>query len=171
MTRSGAPASTLSTCKYFHVMEFLHERSANKPTESNVDLSVYCGNTQDGLSEETALLAAEPVLPSPIMSSTVTNCSSNSMLQTPLSQKSQKRKSPSTKECPEDSRFLAQLKSLDDRVLNSFEKNEVCEMTSFCNSLIPRMKGLPPRKRSLARLKIEQILFEIEYGSVDTDST
>ena len=36
MTRSGAPASSLPTCKYFEVMAFLHERTTNKPTESNL---------------------------------------------------------------------------------------------------------------------------------------
>ena len=36
MTRSGAAASSLPQCKYFHQMKFLHEKTANQPTESNI---------------------------------------------------------------------------------------------------------------------------------------
>ena len=38
MTRSGAAASNLPKCRLFDQMAFLHEKSANKPTESNVDI-------------------------------------------------------------------------------------------------------------------------------------
>ena len=36
LTRSGAKASILPKCKYFEQMAFLHEKTGNKPTESNV---------------------------------------------------------------------------------------------------------------------------------------
>ncbi|XP_046841156.1 uncharacterized protein LOC124435262 [Xenia sp. Carnegie-2017] len=39
MTRSGAPAGCLPTCKYFELMRFLHEKTSNLPTHSNVDIS------------------------------------------------------------------------------------------------------------------------------------
>ena len=38
MTRSGAAASNLSKCKFFDQVIFLHEKSANKPTQSNLDI-------------------------------------------------------------------------------------------------------------------------------------
>ena len=38
LTKSGAPASSLLKCNYFEVMRFLHDRTANKPTESNLCL-------------------------------------------------------------------------------------------------------------------------------------
>ena len=37
-TRSGAAASTLPKCKFFEQMAFLHEKIANKATESNVGI-------------------------------------------------------------------------------------------------------------------------------------
>ena len=40
MTRSGAPASVLPQCKFFEQMRFLHEKTANKPTESNITPTV-----------------------------------------------------------------------------------------------------------------------------------
>ena len=39
LTKTGAAASTLPTRKYFEIMNFLHERISNKPTESNVELA------------------------------------------------------------------------------------------------------------------------------------
>ena len=36
MTRSGAAAAMLLKCNFFEQMAFLHEKSANKPTESNL---------------------------------------------------------------------------------------------------------------------------------------
>ena len=38
LTKSGAPASALPKCNYFEVMQFLHDKTANKPTESNLCL-------------------------------------------------------------------------------------------------------------------------------------
>ena len=38
MTRSGAAASSLPKCKYYEQMEFLHEKTANMVTESNIIL-------------------------------------------------------------------------------------------------------------------------------------
>ena len=38
LTKSGAPASSWPKCNYFEVMRFLHEKTINKPTESNLCL-------------------------------------------------------------------------------------------------------------------------------------
>ena len=40
MTKSGAPASSLPQCKYFEQMRFLHEKTANKPTDTNITLDI-----------------------------------------------------------------------------------------------------------------------------------
>ena len=36
MTRSGAAACSLPKCKYFEKMRFLHEKTVNRPTKSNI---------------------------------------------------------------------------------------------------------------------------------------
>ena len=58
------------------------------------------------------------------------------------------------------------MKDLDNRIVDSLEeKNKtICEMSSFCNSLIHVLQGLPIKKARLAKLKINQLLFEIEFG-------
>ena len=44
MTRSGAPASVLPQCKFFEQMRFLHDKTANKPTESNISHAAMEGS-------------------------------------------------------------------------------------------------------------------------------
>ena len=51
MTRSGAAASSLPKCKYFEQMRFLHENTANRPTESNmfqVETALQSADVLDG---------------------------------------------------------------------------------------------------------------------------
>ena len=33
----------------------------------------------------------------------------------------------------------------------------------FCKSIAPTLRGLPPRKSKLAKLKIQELLFNIEF--------
>lgn len=40
MTRSRAAAASFPRCKYFEQMAFLHEKSANKSTESNLQIAI-----------------------------------------------------------------------------------------------------------------------------------
>ena len=53
MTRSGAPSSVLPQCKFFEQMRILHDKTANKPTESNIshaamDVSVVSESSSQG---------------------------------------------------------------------------------------------------------------------------
>ena len=38
----------------------------------------------------------------------------------------------------------------------------------FCLSIVPTLKRLPPKKRQLAKLKIQQLLFDLEFGDSDS---
>ena len=40
---------------------------------------------------------------------------------------------------------------------------EICEDTMFCESLIPVLKSLPLRKKRLAKVKINQLLYDTEF--------
>ena len=40
-----------------------------------------------------------------------------------------------------------------------------CEYSYFCNSLLPRLKKLPPKTRAAVRMNIEQVLFQAELPS------
>ena len=34
----------------------------------------------------------------------------------------------------------------------------------YCRSLVPTLKRLPPRQNRIAKIKISQLLFELEFG-------
>ena len=52
-----------------------------------------------------------------------------------------------------DNLFLKKMKELDNRIVDSLEeKNKtICEMSSFCNSLVPVLQRLPIKKARLAK--------------------
>ncbi|XP_065641180.1 uncharacterized protein LOC124815057 [Hydra vulgaris] len=160
LTRSGAGAFCLLKCKYFDQIAFLHEKSSNKPTVSNVKSTSECTNSKN-LNESNASLTTE-----------LTTLPIISQLSIPADDSSEKckdvrinKKQKSVIE-KSDNFFLKQMKDLDNRLIDSLEeKNKtVCEMSAFCNSLNPVLQGLPIKKARLAKLKINQLLFEIEFG-------
>ena len=46
----------------------------------------------------------------------------------------------------------------------SRETEELCKDTMYCKSLIPVVKGFPVKQKCLARMKIDKLLYELEFG-------
>ena len=44
-----------------------------------------------------------------------------------------------------------------------FKNDDADEETNFAKSIIPVLKGLPVKKKRLAKTKINQLLYEIEF--------
>lgn len=153
MTRSGAPASVLPQCKFFEQMRFLHEKTANKPTESNItptvmDVSVVNeGNLANTATTNTTSPAMkrksddQPVIP-------------------PLSSRH------ATKSSRQDAIDLAILKQLDktDKRIEETNEEVTDEVSLYCKSLIPTIRALPLKKKRMAMIKIRQTLFDIEFS-------
>ena len=58
------------------------------------------------------------------------------------------------------------MKQLDDRVLGCIEK-EKNEAASFCESLVPVLQSFDTKKLRLAKVKINKLLFDMEYPNED----
>ena len=131
LTKSGAPASTPPTCKYFDIMRFLHDRSANKPTESTV-MEI---NSDTPLTAATSVseTSIEPGLPS---------TSSDSQNGDTMRKRKMKRK---YSEEDNDDKFLKRMSLLDEKVVSSINETK-CEAASFCQSLVPVLKGFDKKK-------------------------
>ncbi|XP_066925540.1 uncharacterized protein [Clytia hemisphaerica] len=140
-----------ATCNFFNELQFLKDTLLNKQTDSNLMISNE--NKENEASVETdnenALADVTPVKP------------------LPSNKKSRKRNHPQAAESlekvsPIDLTILETMKSLkkddDDDELKERDGNHW-----FCMSLVDTLKALPPRKNALAKLKIQQTLFEIEY--------
>ena len=159
MTRSGAAASNLPKCRFFDQMAFLHEKSANKPTESNVDIvpdfASPSFHSQHSIS---------PLSPS------VSSCSSELILT-----ENRKRLSCTRPSIPKKARIKNQndesLSQLSQSLVEcgkmlkkSMEDVEEDETTLFCRSLTPIMKELPIKENRRAMIKIKTLLFNMKYG-------
>lgn len=177
MTRSGAAASALPKCKFFDVMMFLHDRVSNKPSESNLPETVSrVRYSMDDTNDTQLSLCSSPSpasssAPSPLPADTIPvqkqmkrnfPASSQSTSSTPLPKK---QKADIQKM---DEQFFTTMKTMNDDLIASIPKSreteELCEDTMYCKSLIPVMKGLPVRQKRLARMKIDKLLYEIEFG-------
>lgn len=154
--KSGAMFSSLPRCKYFDAMQFLHSIVVDQPVMGRVvnsqltdpklvHQSVPISTLKvDGElmskalnAENVAILTPEGNLTSPTLNSTSSN----------------KRKSTG------------------DHDYHSYSVEETLkeddEATSFCISLIPQMKALPLKKLRYAKCKINELLFDLEYGTLN----
>ncbi|XP_047146243.1 uncharacterized protein LOC124819091 [Hydra vulgaris] len=158
MTRSGAAASNLPKCKFFDQMTFLHEKSANKPTESNVDIvpdvaspssfHSQCSFTKS--SPSTSSFSSELIL--------TENRKRLSHTRSPI-QKKARIKNQNDESLSQLSQSLVEC----DKILKkSMEDGEEDETTLFCRSLIPIMKELPIKENRRAMIKIKTLLFNMK---------
>ena len=156
MTRSGAAAAMLPKCKFFEQMAFLHEKSANKPTESNLS----------PMEAGFVVQADEPQFSMPSPSGSVaSSCSA-----TATSSKKIKRKiTPHTKKTRTDlseSDLSKSLVDCDELLKKSISEDED-EDSLYSRSLIPIMRELPKKQKRLAKIKISQLLFDFQYSEDD----
>jgi len=149
LTRSGSGHSKLPSCKYFNNLLFLKDSLVPVSTGSN-----FTNEDEDDIS-----LSIEVQEQSPSPSGTLHHS-------TPA-----KSMTSSKKSRKDDLQgFLTKsLQKVDEQISNIAQESKKEDNMSdsdflFCVSLVHRLKTLPPRKNRLARMKIEQLLFEIEYG-------
>ena len=130
MTRSGAAAVNLRKCQYFDKMAFLHGKSANKVTETN--LSQPSTFSTEVFTEENQC--------SPLSSP----CSSNSS-NFDISKTSTKSK----KRCTDSMQLDALAQSLQDcdKMIQRSLIDENDEDYLFCRSLVPMLKKFPQREK------------------------
>lgn len=152
MTRSGAAASSLPKCKYFEQMRFLHEKTANRPTESNI------------IQAETALQSEDvldgPLAPQISVRPVVLNGTKRKASDTPSSCGSQGYKNRQERF---DNAILKELESTNNAIKSVVTTDNEDEVSLYCKSLIPIISSFPVKKKRLAMIKVSQLLFELEF--------
>ena len=144
MTRSGAAAVNLPKCQY--QMAFLHEKSVNKVTETN--LSQPSTFSTEVLTEENHC--------SPLSSP----CSSNSSI-FDTSKKITKNKKRRTDSMQPD--VLTQsLQDCEEMIKRSLT-DENDEDYLFCRGFVPMLKEFPQSEKGRAKIKIMQLIYELQY--------
>ena len=187
-TRSGAGNNKpLPTCNYFAELSFLSGSVSNRSVDSNIPTSILTplsspqslvGNpltvsTQspvstlaedetDDISERNSISLSSPV------DRAFESCTSSQTIKTPIPKKTRKRHFVDN-----DNADILLVKALD-KHLNQTEsvnppvkqkQEEVDDNRLFCLSLVETLKGLDPRKNVLARIKIQQVLFDVKFDS------
>ncbi len=128
-------------------MNFLHERISNKPTESNVELATSTPRLAT-LVFDTSM---ETGVPTP---------SRDIQIENSLPRKTIKRK-PSAEQNNDDE-FFKRMSLLDEKVISSMNETK-CEATSFCQSLVPVLQSFDKKTLRKAKVKINQLLYDIEF--------
>lgn len=154
LSKSGAAASALPICKYFEAMRFLHDKTSNLETHSNVDLEIQpVSNNSFDLSSS---LQYQDPIPSPSSCSSISDDA-----------KCPKRKRATIEH---NDPFLEQVKSMDEKMINYLaktkdkeENNEKDEAELFCSSLIPVLRDMNKKQLRLAKLKVQQLLYDLQY--------
>jgi len=162
MTRSGAAASSLPTCKYFAQMSFLYGSVGNRPTESNL-----CN----------LMTPPSTVTQSPD-TQTEADPSTSAMTET-VERETHANKRPISRDLFSNNRSrnrmnrdvaeLMLLKQLNesDMMCKKMTEEDDDEDLLFCRSLVPILKEIPTKKRRLARIKMSQLLFDMQYSEED----
>ena len=154
LSKSGAGASRLPTCKLFEQLLFLKDTLLNRPTESNID-AITTNDVPELLTPETNDLGSEL----PVSDYEITP---------------QKRKKPAEGA----KKKVDRRDSIDYLLVNALTKTSEANQIStgkitkddensnslFCRSLIPILDGLPDRENRLAKIEIQQILVKYEFG-------
>ena len=141
LTKSGAPASSLPKCNCFELMRFLHDKTANKPTESNLCLPNDTFHVSEKQNYATTLT------------------------EIPRENRPGKRKNrnPETTQKVTDAELLHQLRKVDAQLEEGQRESEDCEDALYCKSLVLIMKALPLKKKRHAKIKISQLLFDLKF--------
>ena len=142
LAKSVAPASSLPKYNYFEVMRFLHGKTASKPAESNLCLP---NDTPHASQKQN-------------YATTITEMSGENR------PGKRKNRNPETTQKVTDAELLHQLKKVDAQLEKGLRESEDCENALYCKRLVPIMKALPLKKKRLAKIKISQFLFDLEFN-------
>ena len=190
MARSGAAAHTLPCCKYFEQLKFIQDKIMNKETDSNIDLSLISPPSSSTMTVSSPHTSGNNPFPSSPSTTSINlavtdksfspcspeNINPENMLKCKLSPEGSssynKKKVKEMTTANMDLRLLQTLQDmnqttksiLDDGKNESVREPEVDDAdTLFCKSIIPSLSALEPRKNSLAKIKIQELLYQLEF--------
>ena len=166
ISKSGSGTFKTPTCRYYSQVSFLRGVVTNQQTISNVTLPT--------LPPESASPSdlARKSSPAPLFTSTSSYEADDFRSTEPsfevLSRKgntSVEGKSTSAKCC----KRAPSMDPVESFLIGNIQKNAASKRNDddpddlFCRSLVATLKRLPQKKTQMARLKIQQLLFDIEY--------
>ena len=154
-TRSGAGRKTLPTCNFFEELAFIRDTVSKRKCETN--LTTFRSDELD--SESVSFESNDFTAPiSPGNTSAVSATSSKSST-------SRKRKSQQQFQTEVDTMIYDALKKDALKVEDQVDVKLDDPNKLFCLSLVDELKSLNHQQNILARIKIQQVLYDIRYLS------
>ena len=154
--KSGAAASVTPKCKYYDQLMFMFDKTSNKSTTSNTNIEIAeSSNGADQMNNQETVPGEKM---STLKRKEATAEAENQVK--PI--KSAKGKSDISLAMV-DSMLVKALGDLDKKEKNSVDPEEIDGDVSFCQSLVPILKSLTQRKNRQAKLKIQQVLYDLEF--------
>ena len=143
--RSGAGSSKLAKCRHFNPLSFVHSTVTSQGTDGNIDIG-FCENQND---IESSNEISED-------SRTTTNSHSTISISNAIDTCQAKNKSKRKSENIIDVQLRESLNNVNDAVKTNSD-------LLFCRSLADSLRGLTPGKNKISRMKIQKVLFEVEF--------
>ena len=144
MSKSGSGYSKPATCRYINQLEFLRDAISNRPTHSNIPVSRH-------------VEISPPPSPAPF---------SPAVYSTPQAPPAEKI--PLATIVPNKKKKKVEIDQLEDFLIKSIkdkqgEKQVDDEEDLFCKSIAHTLRRLDTKSKQLAKIKIQQLLFELEF--------
>lgn len=164
-TKSGAASTKLATCRHFNLLSFLYSTVISQATESNVEIPCVENESNFGTPGNSEVAAGEATPARRSIDMTISSGSNSNSSASCQPRGKTKRKS----EDVIDTQLRESLNNVNDAVKaiagassNEFNRNEMDSDMYFCQSLVSSLRSLPPRKNKLARIKIQQVLYDLD---------
>ena len=164
ITKSGSAGKPLPSCKYFSQLQFVYDKLPKKETHSNI---VITSQTLDRDSPSASSSSSSTFSECPSNSVHTATENTNVSVAAKNNVKAKKRKQKDVDSLA-DEEVATTLKKVNQttELLISKElrgESEDDADTLFCRSIIPTLRNLTPRNNKLAKIKIQQFLFELEF--------
>ena len=144
-------------------MSLFHDKTMNRPSESNVSIPlnemVPMNETAPiELNDATLIQSLTPVA---YPATPLSTSSSSTNFEGPSTKKPREKRKRSDDTTGQTSQSLEQIGSIEMELKKNQDDDN--EDSLYCRSLVPTLQKLPPSKNKLAKIKISQLLFEMEF--------
>ena len=157
-------------------MRFLHDKTANRPTDSNI-IPVSKETTRSDICDPVAATASSVTTTlcsttaascvataAPTSATTASNLSKRKANDALIPPVNSRHATKTTRQDAIDLAILKQLEKTDQKIDEATSnQNTSDDIYLYCQSLIPIMRTLPHKKKRKAMIGISQLLFEIEF--------
>ena len=167
ITKSGSAGKPLPSYKYFSQLQFVYDKLPKKETHSNIVITPQTLDRDSPSASSSSSPSSSTFLECPSNSVHATTENTNVSVAANNNVKAKKRKQKNVDSLA-DEELATTLKKVNQttELLISKElhgESEDDADTLFCRSIIPTLRNLTPRNNKLAKIKIQQFLFELEF--------